>query len=218
MIPQFWRKKAETYLAAGDLPAAEQILNRLPFTWPTTVPRTHIDLLIFQRQFDEALRLLAGVEKEKAVQPVFIAVAHSLLGGLYSFKGETTSAKPWLLQADREIKELRAKGEQSLALILSLTEVEARLGHRDEVERELDATFRDRQKDKWGFPRPEEAAARAYAILGDVDRALPMLERAISQPSQWGLTPAILRLHPTFDSLRNDPRVKKLAGASAPKL
>src|SRR5438552_15351194 len=76
-------EKAETYLAAGDLPAAQQILAALPFSWPETVPRSHIALLIFQRQFDEALRLVAVPAKGKS--PFFVAVAHSLLGTLYSF-------------------------------------------------------------------------------------------------------------------------------------
>jgi hypothetical protein len=69
------------------------------------------------------------------------------------------------------------------------------------------------EKDRWGFPRPEESAARGYAILGDVDRALPLLERAVSQPTQWGLTPAFLRLDPIWDPLRKDPRFAAIAAS-----
>ena len=78
----------------------------------------------------------------------------------------------------------------------------AHLGRREETERELQILFGQTQKDRQGYPRPKEAAARAYTILGDIDKALPMLARAISQPTQWCLTPAILRLEPRRDPLR----------------
>jgi len=73
------------------------------------------------------------------------------------------------------------------------------------------------QKDRWGYPRPEEAAARTYTILGDIDKALPMLARAIPQPTQWCLTPAILRLGPQWDPLRGDPRFEKIVSSFAPQ-
>ena len=60
------------------------------------------------------------------------------------------------------------------------------------------------------------------ARMGEPDRAIAALEKLLSIPYDGALaqnvplTPALLRLAPTFDPLRNDPRFQKLA-LSAPK-
>jgi hypothetical protein len=79
------------------------------------------------------------------------------------------------------------------------------------VEREVDALLQVTAKDRWHIGVSEASAARAFAILGDPERALPHIERALALPSQEGLTPAYLRLDPVWDKIRNDPRFQKMA-------
>ena len=66
------------------------------------------------------------------------------------------------------------------------------------------------KKDAWGLSREEEAVARAYTLLGDFDRAVPLLQHALAVPTHTSLTPAFLRLDPFWDPVRNDPRFQKL--------
>ena len=101
-----------------------------------------------------------------------------------------------------------------IALILAWAfELTPELSHRDEVQPEAEAMLAKTAKDKWRFPRSEEVVARAYAGLGDVDRAIPLLTHALTAPCTESLTSALLRLDPFSDPLRNDHRFKKLANA-----
>jgi serine/threonine-protein kinase len=59
--------------------------------------------------------------------------------------------------------------------------------------------------------------------MGEPDRAMSALEKLLSIPYDGALaqnvplTPALLRLDPMFDPLRNDPRFQRLAASPAPK-
>jgi eukaryotic-like serine/threonine-protein kinase len=72
------------------------------------------------------------------------------------------------------------------------------------------------EKDAVDGPAPIEVFARVAAQLGEPDRAITALQKLLSIPSEGALasrvplTPALLRLDPMFDRLRNNPRFQKL--------
>ena len=66
-------------------------------------------------------------------------------------------------------------------------------------------------------PGSIEILARVSAKMGEPDRAMAALQKLLSIPYEGPLTaanvpltPALLRLDPMFDPLRNDPRFQKL--------
>ncbi len=72
------------------------------------------------------------------------------------------------------------------------------------------------EKDAVDGPVPIEVFARVAAQLGEPDRAIAALQKLLSIPSEGALasrvplTPALLRLDPMFDPLRNDQRFQKM--------
>jgi serine/threonine-protein kinase len=75
------------------------------------------------------------------------------------------------------------------------------------------------EKDALSGATPIEILARVAARLGEPERAIAALQKLLSI-SYAGLlatplTPALLRLDPMFDPLRNDPRFQKLASPGA---
>jgi tetratricopeptide (TPR) repeat protein len=65
-------------------------------------------------------------------------------------------------------------------------------------------------KDPFQGPAQEEYMAGIYALLGDGEHAIPILKRLLQIPYGFAITPAWLRLDPTWDQIRNDPRFQKL--------
>jgi hypothetical protein len=71
-------------------------------------------------------------------------------------------------------------------------------------------------------PALEENLARVEAEVNEKDRAIARLQKLLQTPyssvSHTGpITPALLRLHPYWDPLRDDPRFEQILASLAPK-
>jgi TolB-like protein len=204
-------QKTIVYVAQGDLASGWQIMKDLKFRVAERGFGAYVEMLVFQRRFGDAIAFISSaIEREKEIPPTFLAISHAALGRLHWAEGRQAQARALLIQAEGELKQLLSR-DRAVLLSEQLTLVEALLGQREEVERLGKMNFEIIGQDKWQRPLDEETLAQAYTILGDFDRALPLLTHALVAPSAAPLTPAILRLDPIWDSVRNDPRFEKLA-------
>ena len=96
-------------------------------------------------------------------------------------------------------------------------ELLAYLGQPDEALHEARAVAELARSREWyWFGSP----VLIYAALGRVDDAMPLLEKLCHAPPNqivgWPLSPALLRVDPLWDKIRDDPRFQKLAASDQP--
>ncbi len=66
-------------------------------------------------------------------------------------------------------------------------------------------------RDAFGGSYDQHQLVRIYMILGEPEKALDLLEPLLKIP--YFLSPALLRIDPTFAPLRGNPRFERLIGA-----
>jgi serine/threonine-protein kinase len=72
-------------------------------------------------------------------------------------------------------------------------------------------------EDPFEGPEREEHMAQIYALLGNADEAIPILNRLLHTPSiTEGIAPELIRINPIWDPIRSDPRFQELVGAKKP--
>jgi TolB-like protein/Flp pilus assembly protein TadD len=215
---QFIAEKAETYTADGDLDAAENLLRGKDLTEGEVAFGEYIACLVYRRRFDEAAEELSkALEKRKDLTPLRIADGKSWLGGLKLLAGHKSEARALLEEARGELLVLRDQGETNRHLNEALIWTSAALGDRQAVEREAPAVLSRTQPDLWEAPGSKATLAGAYSLLGDADRAIPLLQQALSVSYNRAITPALLRLDPIWDPIRSDPRLQKILAGPEPK-
>ncbi len=219
--------KAAIAQAEGDLPRASAVLAPLhPAADDTTALETQVYQAILERRPAQIIpRLKEILAKPDPALGYYNGELRFWLGWAQEVNGDHAAAQESWRQALSELEPFLKEQPENYLLIGDLALTNLGLGDKAVafklIERAIAAI--PIEKDALYGPFPIEILARVAAQVGEPDRAIAALQKLFSiayggpLASGLPLTPALLRLDPMFDPLRNDPRFQKLAASPAPK-
>jgi serine/threonine protein kinase/Tfp pilus assembly protein PilF len=215
--------KAAILQAEGDLPRAAAILAPLR---PNADHNSALETQVYQEILERRPAQFTSRLKEILAKPdpalrFMNADLRFWLGWAQEVAGDHAAAQESWRQARSELEFFLKEQPENYRLIGDLALTNVGLGDKATalalVERAMAVI--PIEKDALFGPIPVEFLARVAAQLGERDRAISALQKLLSIPYSGALAtdvplaPALLRLDPMFDPLRNDPRFQKLCEA-----
>jgi TolB-like protein/class 3 adenylate cyclase/Tfp pilus assembly protein PilF len=212
--------KAAIYQAEGDLLRAAALLA--PFH-PNADDSNAVETQVYQailerRPAPMVTRLQEVLAKPDPALGYINGELRFWLGWAQEVGGDHTAAQESWRQARSELEPFLKEQPENYVLLGDLALTNMALGNKAAafalVEKAMAAVLIE--KDAVDGPAPIEILARVSAQMGEPDRAVAALQKLLSIPYESQLvynvplTPALLRLDPMFDPLRNDPRFQKL--------
>jgi TolB-like protein/class 3 adenylate cyclase/Tfp pilus assembly protein PilF len=219
--------KAGIAQAEGDLPRASALLSPLR---PAADDNQALETQVYQAILERRPAQIIPRLKEILVKPdpalgYLNGELGFYLGWAQEVAGDHAAAQETWRQARSELESFLKEQPENHLLMAHLALTNMGLGDKAAALALAEQAIAANpiEKDALSGPLPIEILARVAARLGEPDRAIAALQKLLSIPYEGALaeriplTPALLRLDPMFDPLRNDPRFQKLAASLAPK-
>jgi TolB-like protein/class 3 adenylate cyclase/Tfp pilus assembly protein PilF len=219
-------EKATIAQAQGDLPRASALLAPLhpPADDTIALERQVYQAILERRPAPMVPWLQEVLAKPDPALGYYNGELRFWLGWAQEVAGDHATAQETWRRARSELEPFLKEQPENYQLIGDLALTNMGLG-----EKAAALTLTERamaaipvEKDALQGPFPIEILARVAARMGDHDRAIAALQKLLSIPYAGAfpagpLTPALLRLDPMFDPLRNDPRFQKLVASPTPQ-
>src|SRR5437870_3200629 len=212
-----WETKSKLAIAEkGDFSVAEKA-----FAAAKSVPMTNQEKLriagsragvfVLERKYQEGLREAESLPDDLLHEfQQHLSDKYYLIGFAQKALQDQAGAQAAFLKA-KEILDLQIKqSPDSPDMHIQLAKVLAHLGEKDAAlaEAQRATELLPESKDAFGGPEIAAGVAEVYAILGENDRAIEILDGLLSRPS--GVTVQGLKVNEIWDPLRNDPRFQAL--------
>ena len=213
-------EKAVIAQAIGDLPRASALLAPLHLQADNpNALETQVYQAILERRSAPMVPLLqAMLVKPDPALGFTNGELRFWLGWTQDVSGDHNGSRETWQNARKELESFLNEHPEDYILLGHLALTDAALGDKAAALAMADKGIAAMPigKDAVSGPKPVEFLARVAAQLGERDRALAALQKLMAIPYSGALgpgaplTPALLRLDPMFDSLRNDPQFEKI--------
>ena len=216
--------KAITYQAEGDLARAHQIFGEYSSQpWNARAYGLQLRQLMLERNYSDMIPRLRPLLAERAPSTainqdtyyILLGMAQKLTGDLKGAQSTFGQGRDFLLET------IQKSGGPQGGIHATIALMYAGVGDKPNALREANRGIELEGDDTYYAPAAEEVLAIIEAQTGEPARAvarLPKLLKAhyFSWLSFAPLTPALLRIDPVWDPLRNDPLFQKLIKEGKP--
>jgi TolB-like protein/Tfp pilus assembly protein PilF len=166
-----------------------------------------MQVLLLQRKYEEVLRRGATLKDE------FLAPDYEMLLGKYGaigiarkMSGDEAGSREVLLKAKEIAEKYVSQAPEDFKRHGRLAEMLAWLGENGAAiaEAKRGGELLPESVDAFDGPVATQNLAETYATVGEPDQAIALLDHLLSVPSP--VTVTLLKIHPIWDPIRNDPR------------
>ncbi len=197
----------------GDVGFAENQLSSVPpgFDPDGLVTSARAGVLTLQRKFAEALRVTQQFRGETLTNPERAPCPKAFLeGSLYLHLGDKEKARAAFEQARPVAERLMREAPNDAARHAQYGAILAGLDQKQEAinEGKRAVELLPESEDAFDGPIITASLAEIYTWVGEPDEAFRLLDHLLTVPN--GLTVPTLKLDPTWDPLRKDPRFQAL--------
>jgi serine/threonine-protein kinase len=193
----YYSIKVMTFILMGDPKSARRILSNLPNPERAWLPWTYLE--VYERNFDAALKYLSLPQERLFHAGPAIWSIDAWRGSIYQHMGKAELAQIAYDSARVFLESHKEEYSEHVGYQATLATAYAGLGRKEEAIR----------IGRLQGARSERDMALIYAMTGEYDAAIDLLEHVMSVPFEYESV-ATLSNHPWWDSLRDHPRFQAL--------